>query len=94
MQDIHKQLEGKISQFHETEDAVLYACCFDANTGLFEAILSPEDALFSDETNHASIIDGIRLCKAKKFKYKHVDMKGKYRQAFIYYTRGRGLARS
>ncbi|KAK3726986.1 hypothetical protein QZH41_014720 [Actinostola sp. cb2023] len=74
-QDIHKQLEGKISQFHETEDAVLYACCFDANTGLFEAILSPEDALFSDETNHASIIDGIRLCKAKKFKYKHVDMK-------------------
>jgi len=58
------------------EDAILYACCYDANTGLFETILTPEDAVFSDAVNHASIIDGIRLCKAKKFKYEHVDMQG------------------
>ncbi|XP_031572298.1 2-amino-3-ketobutyrate coenzyme A ligase, mitochondrial-like [Actinia tenebrosa] len=74
-QDIHKELEDKISRFHKTEDAILYACCFDANTGLFETILSPEDAVFSDALNHASMIDGIRLCKAKKFRYEHVDMK-------------------
>ncbi|KAJ7392226.1 hypothetical protein OS493_013602 [Desmophyllum pertusum] len=73
-QDIHKELEEKISRFHEREDAILYACCFDANTGLFEALLSPDDALLSDELNHASIIDGVRLCKAKKFKYKNKDM--------------------
>lgn len=73
-QDIHKQLEQKISQFHGREDAILYASCFDANAGLFEAILTPEDAVFSDELNHASIIDGIRLCKAKKQRYKHRDL--------------------
>ena len=70
-------MEQKISTFHEREDTILYASCFDANAGLFEVILSPEDAVFSDELNHASIIDGIRLCKAKKYRYKHRDMKGK-----------------
>jgi len=74
-QDIHKQLEQKIAQFHGREDTILYASCFDANAGIFEAILTPEDAVFSDELNHASIIDGIRLCKAKKQRYKHRDLK-------------------
>ncbi|KAK0086457.1 hypothetical protein PV325_003171 [Microctonus aethiopoides] len=73
-QDIHRQLECKIAEFHGREDAIAYASCFDANAGLFEVLLSPEDAIISDELNHASIIDGIRLCKAKKFKYKHRDM--------------------
>ncbi|XP_018798538.1 PREDICTED: 2-amino-3-ketobutyrate coenzyme A ligase, mitochondrial-like [Bactrocera latifrons] len=73
-QTIHKQLEKKIAQFHGREDAILYASCFDANAGLFEAILTPDDAVFSDELNHASIIDGIRLCKAQKQRYKHRDM--------------------
>eukprot|EP00095_Tigriopus_kingsejongensis_P010848 maker-scaffold1333_size47127-snap-gene-0.9 protein:Tk10848 transcript:maker-scaffold1333_size47127-snap-gene-0.9-mRNA-1 annotation:"2-amino-3-ketobutyrate coenzyme a mitochondrial" len=74
-QDIHKELEDKISRFHGREDTILYASCFDANAGLFEQILGPEDAVFSDALNHASIIDGIRLCKAKKFRYAHKDMK-------------------
>ncbi|XP_028414755.1 2-amino-3-ketobutyrate coenzyme A ligase, mitochondrial-like [Dendronephthya gigantea] len=74
-QDIHKELENKIAQFHGREDAILYPSCFDANAGLFEAILEPEDVLISDELNHASIIDGVRLCKAKKLRYKHRDMK-------------------
>ncbi|CAD7077318.1 unnamed protein product [Hermetia illucens] len=73
-QDIHKELEQKISKFHGREDTILYASCFDANAGIFEAILTPDDAVLSDELNHASIIDGIRLCKAKKFRYKHRDM--------------------
>ncbi|EDV96657.1 2-amino-3-ketobutyrate coenzyme A ligase, mitochondrial [Drosophila grimshawi] len=73
-QDIHKKLEQKIAQFHGREDTILYASCFDANAGIFEAILTPEDAVFSDELNHASIIDGIRLCKAKKQRYKHRDL--------------------
>ncbi|XP_061395768.1 2-amino-3-ketobutyrate coenzyme A ligase, mitochondrial [Musca vetustissima] len=73
-QDIHKNLEKKIAQFHGREDTILYASCFDANAGLFEAILTPEDAVFSDELNHASIIDGIRLCKAQKSRYKHRDL--------------------
>lgn len=68
-QDIHKELERKICEFHSREDAILYISCFDANAGIFETLLSPEDAIFSDELNHASIIDGIRLCKAKKFRY-------------------------
>ena len=80
-QDIHKELEEKISKFHEREDAILYACCFDANAGLFEVLLEPDDAVLSDELNHASIIDGIRLCKAKKLKYKNKDMAGKYWEA-------------
>ncbi len=73
-QTIHKTLEEKISAFLETEDTILYSSCFDANTGLFETILGPDDAIFSDELNHASIIDGIRLCKAKRFVYKNSDM--------------------
>jgi len=74
-QDIHKHLEEKISLFHEREDTILYISCFDANAGIFETLLTPEDAVLSDELNHASIIDGIRLSKAKKFRYKHRDMK-------------------
>lgn len=70
-------MEEKLTKFHGREDTILYASCFDANAGLFEALLTPEDALFSDELNHASIIDGIRLCKAKKFRYKHRNMEGK-----------------
>jgi len=73
-QDIHKQLEAKISAFLGTEDCILYAAAFDANGGLFEPLLGEEDAIISDELNHASIIDGIRLCKAKRFRYKHNDM--------------------
>ncbi|XP_037016621.2 2-amino-3-ketobutyrate coenzyme A ligase, mitochondrial isoform X3 [Artibeus jamaicensis] len=73
-QSIHKDLEAKIARFHQREDAVLYPSCFDANTGLFEALLTPEDAVLSDELNHASIIDGIRLCKAHKYRYRHLDM--------------------
>ncbi len=73
-QEIHKELEQKISEFLETEDTILYTSCFDANGGLFETILSEEDAIISDELNHASIIDGIRLCKAQRFRYKNSDM--------------------
>ncbi|MEZ4919979.1 MAG: glycine C-acetyltransferase [Saprospiraceae bacterium] len=73
-QDIHKELERKISQFLGMEDCILYAAAFDANGGLFEPLLGPEDAIISDELNHASIIDGIRLCKANRFRYKHNDM--------------------
>jgi glycine C-acetyltransferase len=73
-QDIHKELEAGISQFLGTEDTILYAAAFDANGGLFEPLLGAEDAIISDELNHASIIDGIRLCKAARFRYKHNDM--------------------
>lgn len=73
-QDIHKKLEAKISDFLKMDDTILYSSCFDANGGLFETILGPEDAVISDELNHASIIDGIRLCKAKRFRYKNNDM--------------------
>lgn len=73
-QDIHKQLEEKISRFLGTDDTILYSSCFDANGGLFETLLGPEDAVISDELNHASIIDGVRLCKAKRFRYKNNDM--------------------
>jgi glycine C-acetyltransferase len=73
-QEIHKELESRISDFLGTEDTILYTSCFDANGGLFETILSEEDAVISDELNHASIIDGIRLCKAKRFRYKNNDM--------------------
>jgi len=73
-QDIHKELEESISRFHGTEDTLLYASCFDANTGLFEQLLSHEDAILSDSLNHASIIDGIRLCKAQRYIYNHLDM--------------------
>ncbi|HLF67512.1 MAG TPA: glycine C-acetyltransferase, partial [Gammaproteobacteria bacterium] len=73
-QTIHKQLEKAISDFLHMEDCILYSSCFDANGGLFECLLGPEDAIISDELNHASIIDGIRLCKAQRFRYKNNDM--------------------
>jgi len=73
-QDLHKQLEQAISEFHGTEDTILYTSCFDANGGLFETILGPEDAVISDALNHASIIDGIRLCKAERHRYANSDM--------------------
>jgi len=73
-QDLHKQLEQAISDFHGTEDTILYTSCFDANGGLFETILGPEDAVISDALNHASIIDGIRLCKAERHRYANSDM--------------------
>ena len=72
-QDIHKELEKKLSEFHQTEDTILYGSCFDANAGIFEALLAPEDAIFSDSLNHASIIDGVRLSKAQKYRYNHFD---------------------
>lgn len=74
-QMIHKELEKTISDFLGMDDTILYSSCFDANTGLFETILTAEDAIISDELNHASIIDGVRLCKAKRFRYKNNDMK-------------------
>lgn len=73
-QDIHKELEKKISDFLQTEDTILYAAAFDANGGVFEPLLGAEDAIVSDELNHASIIDGVRLCKAMRYRYKHNDM--------------------
>ena len=73
-QDLHKQLEKAISEYFHTEDTILYAACFDANGGLFEPLLTEEDAITSDALNHASIIDGVRLCKAKRFRYANADM--------------------
>jgi glycine C-acetyltransferase len=73
-QDVHKELEAKISKFLGTEDTILYAAAFDANGGVFEPLLGAEDAIISDELNHASIIDGVRLCKAQRFRYKNADM--------------------
>jgi len=73
-QEIHKELESRISAFLKTDDTILYSSCFDANGGLFETILGAEDAVISDELNHASIIDGIRLCKAQRYRYKNCDM--------------------
>src|SRR5882724_9479409 len=83
-QSLHKELEKKISEFLGTEDTILYGSCFDANGGLFEALLGPEDAIISDELNHASIIDGVRLCKAQRFRYKnndHADLEARLREA-------------
>lgn len=73
-QDIHKELERKVSEFLGTEDTILYAAAFDANGGVFEPLLNEQDAIISDELNHASIIDGVRLCKAQRYRYKHNDM--------------------
>ncbi|MBP6532536.1 MAG: aminotransferase class I/II-fold pyridoxal phosphate-dependent enzyme, partial [Bacteroidia bacterium] len=73
-QDIHKELEAKISSFLGTEDTILYAAAFDANGGVFEPLLNEQDAIISDELNHASIIDGVRLCKAQRMRYKHNNM--------------------
>lgn len=67
-QEIHVELEKKLAKFHGREDTILYASCFDANAGIFETLLTADDAVISDELNHASIIDGIRLCKAKKYR--------------------------
>lgn len=83
-QDIHKQLEARLSSFLKTEDTILYSSCFDANGGLFETLLGEEDAVISDQLNHASIIDGIRLCKAKRYRYAnndHADLEAKLKQA-------------
>ena len=74
-QDIHKELEAAISDYFQTEDTILYAACFDANGGVFEPLFSEEDAIISDSLNHASIIDGVRLCKAKRYRYANADMK-------------------
>jgi len=73
-QDIHKELERKIAEFHHTDDTILYAACFDANGGVFEPLFNEADAIISDELNHASIIDGVRMCKAKRYRYKNNDM--------------------
>jgi glycine C-acetyltransferase len=73
-QSIHKELEAKIADFLGLDDAILYSSCFDANGGLFETILGPEDAIISDQLNHASIIDGVRLCKAKRYRYSNNNM--------------------
>ena len=73
-QDLHKELEQEIARFHGTEDTILYAACFDANGGVFEPLLTAEDAIISDSLNHASIIDGVRLCKAQRYRYKNADM--------------------
>ena len=73
-QDIHKQLEADVARFLGKDDAILYSSCFDANGGLFETLLGEEDTVLSDELNHASIIDGIRLCKAQRFRYANSDM--------------------
>ena len=73
-QNIHKELESRIAKFHKVDDAILYPSGFDSNAGFFEAVLTADDAIISDELNHASIIDGIRLCKAKRHRYKHLDM--------------------
>lgn len=73
-QDIHKELEHKIAKYFHTEDTILYAACFDANGGVFEPLFSEEDAIISDALNHASIIDGVRLCKAQRYRYVNADM--------------------
>ncbi len=73
-QGVHKELEASLTDFLGTEDTILYGSCFDANGGLFETILGAEDAVISDELNHASIIDGVRLCKAQRYRYKNCDM--------------------
>jgi len=79
-QDVHKELEAAISKFFKTEDTILYAACFDANGGVFEPLLTEEDAIISDALNHASIIDGVRLCKAKRYRYANADMEELERQ--------------
>mgnify|MGYP000081400227 FL=1 len=79
-QDVHKELETAISKFFKTEDTILYAACFDANGGVFEPLLTADDAIISDALNHASIIDGVRLCKAKRYRYANADMEDLERQ--------------
>ena len=79
-QDVHKELEAAISDYFKTEDTILYAACFDANGGVFEPLLTADDAIISDALNHASIIDGVRLCKAKRYRYANADMEDLERQ--------------
>ena len=88
-QDLHKQLEAGVSKFFGTDDTILYSSCFDANGGLFETLLGEEDAIISDALNHASIIDGIRLCKAERHRYPHGDMEAL--EAALKATRGKRL---
>lgn len=90
-QEIHKELEHKIAEFVGTEDAILYSSCFDANGGLFETLLTENDAVISDELNHASIIDGVRLCKAKRYRYKNSDMEDLRRQLQAAQEAGAGI---
>ena len=73
-QDVHKELETAIAEYFQTDDTILYAACFDANGGVFEPLFTEEDAIISDALNHASIIDGVRLCKAKRYRYANADM--------------------
>src|SRR5438046_7029272 len=83
-QSVHKQLEGKLTEFLGTEDTILYSSCFDANGGLFETLFGSEDAVISDELNHASIIDGVRLCKAQRYRYANnsmADLEAKLKEA-------------
>ncbi len=87
-QGVHKELEASLSDFLGTEDTILYGSCFDANGGLFETILGPEDAIISDELNHASIIDGVRLCKAQRYRYKNCDMADLEAQLIAAETKG------
>lgn len=89
-QTVHKDLEKEISDFFGTEDAILYTSCFDANAGLFETILKEGDAIISDELNHASIIDGVRLCKAERFRYAHMDMNDLEEKLKEFAARGQG----
>lgn len=89
-QTVHKELEQAISDFFATQDAILYTSCFDANTGLFETILKEGDAIFSDELNHASIIDGVRLCKAERFRYAHGDLNDLETKLREFAARGEG----
>src|SRR6266536_1024868 len=89
-QDIHKELENKISEFLGTEDTILYVACFDANGGVFEPLFGEQDAIISDALNHASIIDGVRLCKAKRLRYEHnnmEDLETKLRESSNYRSR-------
>ena len=92
-QGVHKELEDSLTDFLGTEDTILYGSCFDANGGLFETILGPEDAIISDELNHASIIDGIRLCKAARYRYKNCDMADLEAQLIAAGTDGEGAVR-
>jgi len=87
-QDIHKTLEQKIAEFYGTEDTILYAAAFDANGGVFEPLLGEEDAIISDSLNHASIIDGVRLCKAARYRYQNSDMKDLEQQLIAANTNG------
>ena len=88
---VHKELELEVSKFFGMQDTILYGSCFDANTGLFEIILTDEDAILSDELNHASIIDGVRLCKAERFRFKHSDMEDLENQLKLASNRRRKL---